>query len=187
VHVYGQEIFSEALLDPLSTIQRDIYPRFVQSDHYHSLQDCLRLLEKKACHKKLKLPRPRSVVWERYPIADLKAGRVQFTLEDLIEDHQLYGEFSVYLERVVADENIKCLRAIAIYKESFLGMDGSKPPVENALLIYRYFIAPLAPFEISVHFQAAKEVRRGNAEPGPELFEAVEMSGLSVLQTHFAN
>lgn len=32
IHVYGQEVFSEALIDPIKTIQRDIQPRFLASE-----------------------------------------------------------------------------------------------------------------------------------------------------------
>ena len=105
VHYYGPDVFAETLFDPIKTIQRDIYPRFVQSEEYRTMKRCQGALEPLPCASKLKLPRPRSTVWTRYRERDIERGNVEFTLDDLLEDRTLYAEFSRFLEQIVALEN----------------------------------------------------------------------------------
>jgi hypothetical protein len=45
LHVYGKEVFSETLLDPMKTMRKDILPRFLNSiiyqDLLHNVESCL--------------------------------------------------------------------------------------------------------------------------------------------------
>lgn len=119
IHIYGPEVFGEMLLDPVKTIQRDIYPRFYQSEDYRQMKRCHISLENLPCASKLKLPKPSFVViFQRYDVKDIERGNVTFTLHDLLDDRILYMEFLKFLESIVAVENLYCIRAIAIYKEA---------------------------------------------------------------------
>ena len=37
LHIYGREVFSETLIDPMKTMRKDILPRFLNSDIYQEL------------------------------------------------------------------------------------------------------------------------------------------------------
>lgn len=185
LHIYGRDVFAEAMIDPMRTIEKDIYPRFVQNLHYRKMLETVQTLDKKAYMEKFKLPKPERVVLDRYSRTQLQQNKVSFTINDLIEDGILYSEFSSYLESCVAEENLKCLRAVAIYKDSFNVREVVKSPYDYAVLVYRYFIAPRAPFEVCISHVHSNEILRGLADPYPALFDAVERSALGALNTHF--
>lgn len=193
LHIYGQKAFSEALFDPVRTIERDTYPRFQTSPHIRRMIDTKQTLEKKAYIEKFKLPRPEFSLQNKYTKQQLQSGQLMFTLTEIIEDGSLYEEFRKYLVSCVSEENLKCIRAITIFKDTFNAnpvnrqkKDVNHASIEFALLIYRYFVAPRAPLEICVSHAHINEILRGLADPYPTLFEPVERSAMSCLQTHFA-
>jgi hypothetical protein len=118
IHIYGKEVFLEALIDPVKTIQKDIFPRFVNSEECRAMKNALNSLESLPCATSLKLPKPPSVIFTRYQMKEIEKNIVKFTLSDLIDDQILYGEFLKYLEKIVSCENLLCLRAITLFKEA---------------------------------------------------------------------
>lgn len=129
--------------------------------------------------ERFRLPKPDRHIHQRYTKQQLLSGRVLFSLAEIIDDGTLYEEFFKYLQSCVSDENLRCIRALNIYKE--------KLSQEYAVLIYRYFVAHGAPFEICISHLHANEILRGLADPYPTLFDAVEKSAMDALQTHFQN
>jgi hypothetical protein len=119
IHIYGKEAFMEALIDPIKTIEKDIYPRFLLSAEYRLLVASLKTLETPALARNLKLTKPPFLIFQRYQFKEIQNNLVQFTLNDLIEDQVLYTEFLKYLEKIVSSENLLCIRAIKIFQDSF--------------------------------------------------------------------
>jgi hypothetical protein len=177
IHLYGRDVFCEALLDPIKTIQRDIQPRFLASEDYKRLNTLLSGLEPLPSAQSLKLPRPPHVVYSRYDLGALECGEVQFTLADVIDDRILYPEFMKFLEIRVSAENLYCIRAIQVYKETY--------SCDCAWSIFRYFVAPGSAYGISISHRKLKEVMRALASPQIDTFDAVEHSAMSALRVHF--
>jgi hypothetical protein len=183
--IYGPEVFAEAMIDPMQTIKNDIYPRFTQSPIHRKMIETLESIRRKAHCDRFRLSSPRPILWDRYPKADLLQHRIRFTLNDMIEDALLYPEFMKYTESRLIDENLKCLRAVTIYKESFEAWPGKKTPLDNALLIYRHFISPSSPYQVSTSSLVKNDILRGLAEPYITLFDAVERLAMEALASHF--
>eukprot|EP00981_Chlorochromonas_danica_P005382 scaffold1091_cov164-Ochromonas_danica.AAC.5 len=187
IHVYGREVFSEALLDPVKTIQRDIQPRFLASEDYRNLRQLLNSLDPLPCAQSLKLPKPPHVIYSRYDMRTLESGEARFTMDDLIDDRILFPEFLKYLEQCVSSENLRCMRAIQVYKEARGSSDNKEQSlaVDYAWTIYKFFVAPGSAYGISISHRRLKEVMRALASPNLNTFEAVEQSALSALKVHF--
>lgn len=190
LHIYGKEVFMEALKDPIKTIEKDIYPRFLVSDEYKLMMSCLKnFAEPSPAASNLKLSKPAFIILQRYQLIEIEKNLIKFTLQDLIDDQILYGEFLKYLEKIVSSENLLCLRAIRIFKESFLSTiptEKSKA-FDNAWIVYRYFIASGSPFEISISHRKKKEVMRRLADPHLHIFDSIEQSAFSALKTHYSS
>lgn len=189
IHIYGHEVFSEALLDPVKTIQRDIYPRFIHSEEFKQMKVCQVSIDPLPCSTKLKLPKPHPIIFSRYDIRELERGNVSFTLNDLIEDRYLYIEFAKYLEQVVSAENLYCVRAIAIFKEAISSNDVRERTnsFELAWTVYKFFVAPGSAYEISIAYRLKKDLMRILANPTYNTFDDIEMSAMSALRIHFNN
>jgi len=188
IHIYGKEVFMEALIDPIKTIEKDIYPRFLLSDDYRLLLSCIHVTDK-PCATNLKLSKPPFIILQRYQLKEIEKNLIKFNLNDLIDDQILYTEFLKYLEKIVSSENLLCLRAIRIFKEvttSLLPLERAKS-FDQAWIVYRYFIASGAPYEISISYRKKKEVMRKLADPQLNIFDAIESSALSALRSHFTN
>jgi hypothetical protein len=189
IHIYGKEIFMEALIDPIKTIEKDIYPRFLLSTEYQLLVASLKTLEISASAINLKLSKPSFIILQRYQLKEIEKNLIKFSLNDLIEDQILYTEFLKYLEKIVSSENLLCIRAIKIFQESFVSTLSSENAkiFDNAWLVYRYFIASGSPYEISISYRKKKEVMRRLANPHLHLFDSIEQSALSALKSHYSS
>lgn len=187
LHVYGREAFSEALIDPIKTLHRDIYPRFLHSEHHAQLVRHASNINEKIAANTLKLSSPAHTVLSKYSLDDLERGDIRFTLRDLIEDKILYNEFMKYLIVIVSAENLKCVRSINIFKEKFSSDDprDRMAAVEQVWITYKYFVAVNAPYEVSMSHLRRKELMRELANPNVHTFHRVEKSALSALKVHF--
>lgn len=119
IHVYGREVFGETVIDPIKTIRRDIFPRFIVSEQYKLLSTYKSSLDHLPQGNKLRLTKPNYVILQRYALAEIITKSVKFTLADFIDDRFLYSEFNKYLEKIVSCENLYCVRAIRVYKELY--------------------------------------------------------------------
>lgn len=187
LHIYGREAFSEALIDPIKTLHRDIYPRFLHSEHHAQLVRHASNINEKVAASSLRLPSPNHTALLKYSVDDLERGDIRFTLRDLVEDRVLYNEFMKYLVVIVSAENLKCVRSINIFKEKFASADprDRAAAVEQVWTTYKYFVAVNAPYEVSMSHLRRKELMRELANPNLNTFHRVEKSALSALKVHF--
>lgn len=187
VHLYGKEVFEEALIDPVKTIHRDIYPRFVTAEEFRLMKQYIASTESLPNASKLKLAKPPSIIFTRYNPRDIERGEIRFTLQDLVEDHILYTEFLKYLEKIVSMENLLCLRAINIFKEAIVSKSREEKAsaLDHAWTIYKFFVAAGSSYEISISYALRKDLMRKLADPTVNMFEAMEQSAFSALRTHY--
>lgn len=218
VHIYGPNVFNDALLDPAKTIQKDIYPRFLHSQEYKLMKKYVEIIKNPPMARDLKLTDPKmAIVFKRYSLNALQRNDVKYTLRDLTDDAILFPHFMKYLQQVFSNENLLCVRAIAIFKESIdiktqrekdkfkkkkdvpdrkrssvTVVDDDKRDIkeivmENAWIVYRFFIAPLSPFEVSLSYHYKKDIMRSLANPSRNMFDEIENSAISALKTHYNN
>jgi hypothetical protein len=189
LHIYGSEVFMEALKDPIKTIEKDIYPRFILSEEYRLMLNCMRIFNEESPNpRSLKLSKPPFVILQRYQLIEIEKNVIKFTLQDLLEDQILYTEFLKYLEKVIASENLLCIRAVRMFKDSMFSQIPHEraKSLEYAWIVYRFFIASGSPYEISISHREKKEILRHLADPPYPIFDSIEQSTLTALQTHFA-
>lgn len=187
IHLYGKGVFAEALFDPVKTIHRDIYPRFITAEEFRLMKQYIATAESLPNASKLKLAKPPSIIFSRYNPRDIERGEIAFTLQDLVEDHILYSEFLKYLEKIVSMENLLCLRAIHIFREAITSKNRElkASAVDHAWTIYKFFVAAGSSYEISISYALRKDLMRKLADPTTSMFEAMEQSALSALRTHY--
>jgi hypothetical protein len=164
LHIYGKEVFSEALIDPMKTMRKDVLPRFLNSDIYQEL-----LKQVKSCNylptaAALVVPPPHSdATVEALTQKELNAGLIHLDVIHVINDRLLYNEFLSYLQSIVSSENLLCMRLIVIFKSRF----NEQPPPsqsaasESAWMIYKFFVAPGSAFEVSVSHRRRKQTEVG--------------------------
>ena len=123
---YGCEVFSEAALEVLRYLAKDVYPRFVRSTwHARMAQRGKLAFELK---KKALLPRP-SALRVRAPESKILNDYINrksngpgsetrlFEAADVVHDGILYNEFLQRLRTTSSTEFLLCLRAINIFKD----------------------------------------------------------------------
>ena len=160
LHIYGREVFSETLIDPMKTMRKDILPRFLNSEIYQELLKQIQSCYKLPAAAMLVVPPPNAdSIMDTLTQRDLSAGLIHLDVTDILNDRFLYNEFLSYLQSIVSSENLLCMRLIAIFKETFREQP---PPTqtaasENAWLIYKFFVAPGSAFEVSVSHRRRKQ------------------------------
>lgn len=186
VHLYGKDVFQEALYDPIKTIFRDIYPRFRNSEHMKMLRQRMRECEDLPPSSALVLPPLPNLITSRYTMKELHA-ETKLTFQDMLEDKICFKEFFRYLQSCIVSENLRFIRALQVYKEHIISTDDSlkRHGVEWAWTIYKFFIAPYSAYEISVSHTARRDVMCQLADPTVNTFDVIERYTLDLLRVHF--
>lgn len=186
-HVYGQDVFQEMLEDPMKTIVRDIQPRFKTSDWMLKLR--IRVEEFHACDltNQISIPPPPYTIHNKFTVKELKqTTKPTYTLADFLGDKILYSEFLRHLNRAVCSENLRFIRALAVYAENINSPDAANKvfAVEFAWKIFRSFIAVGSLYEISVSDRMRHDILRDMAQPMATTFQEAEkitMDSLKIL------
>lgn len=119
--LYGPDVFAEACLDPILTLCKDIMPRFIKTDIYRDYKQRLLECASLPLSSSLSVSAP-AVDLGLYAESDKLPTR-RFTLEELLREGFLYGEFLDFLKRRVCAENLQCYRLIVIYEDAMLAKD----------------------------------------------------------------
>lgn len=186
IHLYGREVFHEALNEPIKTIFRDIYPRFRNSEQMIILRQRMREVEDLPPSSELHLPSLPLIITKRYSIKELEDG-VQLTLSDMLEDRVCFREFFRYLQSGIVSENLRFIRALQVYKTHITSTDRVlyNQGVEWAWKIYKFFIAPYSAYEISVADKTRRDIMRQLADPDVGIFDPLERTTMNTLRVHF--
>ncbi len=119
IHIYGGEAYDEALIDPLKTMRRDIFPRFVSADIAIEMQRRFDSIATLPLASTLEVPPPASCPFTSVAFEDgidiLIRG---LDVMDVLTDRILYGEFLTYLRSIVSAENLLCIRMIEHFKDA---------------------------------------------------------------------
>jgi len=188
IHLYGKEVFHEALIEPVKTIHRDIYPRFRNSEHMRALRRRVKELENLPPSSELHLPALPLVITKRYKLAELQNG-VPLTLQDMLDDRLCFREFFRYLQSCIVSENLRFIRALQVFKSLSDSRDKTQrqQAEEWAWRIYKFFIAPYSAYEISVSDKTRRDVMRQLADPKRDIFDTLERTTMDMLRVHFNN
>ena len=185
LHLYGPHVFSEALIDPIKTIARDILPRFLKSELYTTLKLRLSQTDPLPSAANLSVPSPTVSILDDATLDELPESR-RFSLGEIIHDRVLYEHFLSYLRQTVSSENLLCVRMIHVFDELI-----EKGDVEGANQIgwnlYLYFIAPGASLEVSCSYRQRKDVMLKLALLSAGDFDEIKKSALSMLTVNFAS
>lgn len=133
--MYGPEVFKEARIDPMNTLIKDILPRFVVSPQYEEMKFYVQALIELPPASSLVVSPPNSSLSTAMSVKN-KASVVDVALAELktpadvetycrqdmelyFVDALLYQHLLKYLTRIVASENLLCIRAINIFPQLF--------------------------------------------------------------------
>ena len=184
--LYGPDVFAEALLDPLKTINRDVLPRFLASPEKVEMDKRIEVLIKKVSDvSNIRIPVPND-----NPLLKTKEQYTEernFTLKEVINNRILYNEFLVYLQKKILSENLLCIRMINMFEELFVTdtPESFTEATDCAWKIFRYFIANGAPYEVSLHSKHKKEIMISLAKVCLEMFDELKKSIMPVLSVNF--
>ena len=182
IDYYGPDIFTEALLDPIKTLNQDVLPRFLASTDYKTMTDRISALKEKTKVVDIKVPAPTDT-----PIllrnGSITAKNCVFTVDEFCRNKILYDGFLKYLVKNLGENHLLCYRMICIFED--LVSEGTVSKLEeasdHAWKIYRYFAAPEAPLEVSLHSKHKKELIISLASVHVEMFDELKKSACAGL------
>jgi hypothetical protein len=119
LHIYGPRAFEEALIDPLKTLKRDIYPRFAVSELATEMRSRLQSLRVLPPANLLTVAPPANTPFCSRIESDESVDDFIATIElaQVLSDRVLFESFLAYLQSIVSSENLLCVRMIEIFKE----------------------------------------------------------------------
>ena len=197
LHLYGHKVFDETLIDPIKTLNADVRPRFLTSQHYKNMSKRLNSLYPLPAKEDLKLRLPGKASCMDWDVEKLNVDNLrEVTMYDLFHDRILYQEFLKYSKRIYSEENVYLARAISMFKCYFSHADpvilaaGKVPPAaeDQAWLLFRFFIAPGSTYEVSgLSMRRRKEIMHKLAHPEPEMFLQIEKSIHRLVRNQYVN
>ena len=187
LHIYGNDVFTESMIDPIKTIRRDILPRYLVSDIHVNAVARISNLNDHSSSLNVKIPDD-NVIVDKILLTEqpdeLVSALKAVSISDLLTDRLIYQQFLKYLRDIIASENLLCLRMILIYKNLLTAGD-KNGAVDHAWLFLKYFVKFGSPYEVSVSSRRRREVFERMANPSIDIFDRVERSALQVLVGHY--
>ena len=123
VHLYGSDVFTEAVTEALRTLHREIFPRFMKSDAYTDMinrrlsSDFESTIILPANHLLVVRP-PKSDILTELGFRLIHAEGKLYSLKDIMRDGLLFNEFNNRLKIDNASAYLLCPRMITIFRES---------------------------------------------------------------------
>lgn len=183
VDLYGPDVFTEATIEPLQTLQKNILPRFLKSDAYIKLNKRLHVSASLPSKEQLLVPPPSGSVVEKATPVDFPQDR-EFEFEEVMKCHILYGEFLKFLHRSKCSGNLLCVRLISLFEDAMCS--GRQDKAENFMwTIYSYFIARGSAYEIQSFKADEKEFMVSMVKPTVDMFSELKYSLLHILELNF--
>mmetsp|Transcript_16614 Transcript_16614/g.25006 ORF Transcript_16614/g.25006 Transcript_16614/m.25006 type:complete len:356 (-) Transcript_16614:529-1596(-) len=181
VDLYGPHVFGESIREPVTTVKRDIIPRFLKSNLYGEMVARKTSLINTPPAESLTVPLPTLNIHDKYTKEEL-ANNPSFSLTEVLSCGLLYERFLQYCVSVVSSENVLCFQMITHF-------EGLLPSDENykdmAWDIYRYFVIEGAALEVSVESSVRKEICINLPSPHSKIFDAVKQSAYACIETAF--
>ena len=197
LHLYGADVFSEAVTAALNILHRDIFPRFIKSEQYlnmmkRRLTPNLESVIKLPAEHLLVVKAPKSEILCELGMRIIHAEGKLYNLKEILRDGILFKEFYVRLKKKGISEFLLAPRMITIFKESVRYYESNQdqlvkniPAVqEQAWTIYLFFVAEGSSYEISLNAEQKKAIQLSLGKPTINMFfdlEAVAMNELILL------
>ncbi|OQS05142.1 cleavage induced hypothetical protein [Thraustotheca clavata] len=168
------KLFDVAIQDAMKTLQKDTLNRFIKSVQFSEL--ITRLSETPESFEEYVLNPPSETLIK---IATIDTA--EFTIDEILSDNYLFAEMHHYLQKKFNAENLKCVREILFFEE--LAKTKNEVAIKNkAWSIFRNFVMPAAPYEVSCTNSARKNVMQCLGCPLEKMFEEVKESTLATLK-----
>jgi hypothetical protein len=182
--LYGSEVFREALVEPLKTIQRDTLPRFFKSKLYEKMKNFLSASRPLPPPESLRVPPPSNGILVALSAEDL--AQKEFDLNEILLDGLLYDDFLRFLRAKFCSENLLCVRMILLFEEN-IRLENWDTAEEQAWDICNYFVVQGAAYEVGLSHRRRKEILLSLARPSSLLFAQLKRSTMKELRTQFEN
>lgn len=123
VHLYGTDVFTEAVTEALRILHRDIFPRFLKSETYTYMikrrlgPDFESDITLPASHLLIVKP-PRSDILTELGFRLIHAEGKLYSLKEIMKDGLLFNEFHNRLKRTNSSAFLLCPRLITIFRET---------------------------------------------------------------------
>lgn len=183
VELFGPEVFTEATIEPIKTLKRDIFPRFISSEIYAHMKQRLTAVEPLPNASDLKLLAPTGPFLNDVGLEDMPETRA-FSLKEVLECGLLYNEFLIYLRRAHSSENLLCYHMIQVY-ENLIRQELYEEAENEAWNIYRFFIASGSVYEICCDYMHKKAMLERISIPTLDLFKAIKRGIYVILKSNF--
>ena len=183
--LYGPNVFAEALLDPIKTINEDMLPRFLASTFKVDMDKRLQTLKIKVQESDIQVE-PIDNPLLKSSIKRLR-NKKMFTFNETIHNQILYNEFLKYLQQNMLVKYLLCSRMVSIFEDLFMAEtpESLAEATDYAWNIFRYFLAKDAPCGISLHSRHIKEIMISLANIHVQMFAELEKVVLPVLKDSF--
>ena len=185
--LYGPDVFAEALLDPLETINQDILPRFLFSNLKIDMNRRIKLSKVKLTESDIQVEPPSDTLLQK-PQTYFRKKRL-FSLNECINNLTLYNEFLNYLQSNTGAKCLLCVRLIHIFEDLCMEWEEYlEPPVEAtdcAWEIFRYFVVDEAAGAITLLSRQKKEIMISLAKVHIRMFDELLKTTMSELIAHF--
>ena len=209
---YGREVFLEASRNrAILATQRDIAMRFQKSEEYTVLLQRLQESQRPPSTVSIHIPAPRFTLTVTYNKNQLLQAETEllFTLEEVLKDNFLYGEFMKYLNKLIASEHLRFIRALKIFKKAAAFMENSNNNINNtstntstaattattaiaqkklsdwAFKMFSNFFLPGSVYEISCAESVRRDIARHVAAPHIDMFKTPERTTMATLRQLF--
>lgn len=184
------------MIDPIKTINRDLFPRFLASKHYENLTKRIAMAFPLPLASELSVRYPsKSAVleWDNNSIS--VSNLAQVPVMDMLHDYVLYHHFLVYSKKNYFEENLLFGRSLAIYDclwKSLMKANPSSKQLssteeidDHVWTLYRFFIAPQSVYEVSLSGYRRKFIMHNLAEPTRDLFQIEAEEVFKILRQYY--
>ena len=154
---YGPDVFSEACLDPIKTLKKDVLPRFLVSEIAQNMFSMLASCYNLPSANQVRVIPPSNSFIAELPLVAMPEDR-QYTLEECLQCELLYNSLIKY---VTSNESLSYLYFARMHYMfiEFIEAGKENEAKDQAWLMYKYFIAPNSPFEFTEEMITAKYYR----------------------------
>jgi Regulator of G protein signaling domain len=173
MYLYGPDVFDEACIDPLKTLCKDVLPRFLTSSLFHSMINQTMLCRVLPAGSTLVVPPPNNDLLKKLSPERLDKEDCDFTLQEVMSCLMLYTEFESFVEKTHNSDKFNCMRMIVIYEE-LIFKKMFDAAIENAWVIYKYFVAVGSAFEVPLSETDRKSIMTSIALPDPEALAPIK-------------
>lgn len=169
VRYYGPHVFEESIMDHVRNVHREIRPQFLHSPEFQELRRRMRTIVNLPKESEFEIPYPCGTMLAYSDIDDFPDDR-RFILDEILTCRLLFTKFLTFLSESYNAECLLCYRKILMFKSR---MERGYNAVDDSWEIYRFFVAPGSPLEVSVSFQIRKKIMLQLARPTATIYDEV--------------